>query len=204
MLLVSVLFFFSFFHWSSLRWLTSWQKNIFIQKHQPQPTSLNIIKVESNLTCQHNRQQDHDEHVQVESKSIRPHRGALARAGRGGAGRGIRFRVKDNNYNGGGAQHVQCSWWQLWFVKALSSRLAGRSCSAQRKAEEGERSRRSLGEGRTEGGEVRPCPAIIVVVVVVVVVFVAVVVEEEGWHLLQQLLLLLTWFFVIIVVNEHQ
>ena len=84
-------------------------KNIFIQKHQPQPTSLNIIKVESNLTCQHNRQQDHDEHVQVESKSIRPHRGALARAGRGGAGRGIRFGVEDNNCNGGGVQHVQCS-----------------------------------------------------------------------------------------------
>ena len=101
-------------------------KNIFIQKQQPQPTSLNIIKVESNLTCpqqwsnpqskihhrpdqhqhQHNRQQHHDEHVQVESKSIRPHRGALARAGRGGAGRGIRFRVKDNNYNEEGAQHV--------------------------------------------------------------------------------------------------
>ena len=26
-------------------------KSIFIQKHQPQPTSLKIIKVESNLTC---------------------------------------------------------------------------------------------------------------------------------------------------------
>ena len=26
-------------------------KNIFIQKHQPQPTSLKIIKVESNLSC---------------------------------------------------------------------------------------------------------------------------------------------------------
>ena len=86
-------------------------KNIFIQKHQPQPTSLKIIKVESILTSshhwsnlqstihhrhdqhqhQHDRQQDHGEHVQVESKSIRPHRGALARAGRGGAGRGIRY-----------------------------------------------------------------------------------------------------------------
>ena len=28
-------------------------KNIFIQKHQPQPASLKIIKVESNLTCPH-------------------------------------------------------------------------------------------------------------------------------------------------------
>ena len=89
-------------------------KNIFIQKHQPQPTSLKIIKVESILTSSHHwsnlqstihhrhdqhqhqhdrqqHQQDHDKHVQVESKSIRPHRGALARAGRGGAGRGIRY-----------------------------------------------------------------------------------------------------------------
>merc|ERR1712105_413697 len=31
---------------------------------------------------------------EVESKSIRPHRGALARAGRGGAGRGIRAKLQ--------------------------------------------------------------------------------------------------------------